>query len=83
MANIPQLVASARSIKSRSDQSVGWKLAAMKAVEASGVTHKPDVKRISGEVFEELRKSGDVPNSKSSTRLWRFGRRVRHAGGQR
>ena len=67
MANLQQLIASARSIKARSDRSVGWKLAAVKAVEASGVTHKPDVARLSQEVLVQLRKRGERGKKRIST----------------
>ena len=65
MANIPQLVVRAREIKAKSDQSVGWPLAVTKAVEATGVRHKPDVQRIKKEVLVQLRKCNDVKSSRT------------------
>ncbi len=77
MANIPRLVERTREIKRDSDQSVGWKLAAMKAVEAQGIRYKPDVKRLSEQVMAELRKCGDVASG-SRRRVTR-----RSVGGRR
>jgi hypothetical protein len=68
MADLQRLVVSARAIKGRSDRSVGWKLAAIKAVEASGVRHKPDVSRLSREVYDELRKCGDMATGTGARR---------------
>jgi hypothetical protein len=64
MADIPRIVVIARAIKAKSDQAVGWKLAAIKAVEASGVRHKPDVERISAQVYAELRKHTHMQRSR-------------------
>lgn len=60
MADIQQLVVRTRAIKAKSDRSVGWKLAAMKAVEASGVRNESDVKRISHDVYVALCRDGTI-----------------------
>ena len=59
MADIAKLTASARAIKARSDRALGWPLAVVKAIEGTGVTHKPDVDRIKRLVLSELSKFGD------------------------
>ena len=58
MANIKALADSTVKLKTKLDPKVGWKLAAMQAVERSGITHKPDVIRLSGAVIHELSARG-------------------------
>ena len=67
MADLPRLVANTREKKRTSDQSVGWPLAAMMAVRASGVTNKADVKRLKERIVAELRRCGDIPSKRLSS----------------
>lgn len=61
MADIKKLVEATKRIKESSDASVGWPLAAIKAVEAQGIRHPPDVRRLQKEILEELRKDNTIP----------------------
>lgn len=59
-ADIGSLADAAVRMKARSDKSVGWPLAAIKAIEGSGIRHKPDVDRLKTKVLEELIARGKV-----------------------
>jgi|GEM_PF-5334045 len=57
MADLMQLAAVARAIKARSDESVGLKLAAIKAIEGNCTRNPSEVKRISQEIYVLLKKT--------------------------
>jgi len=65
-ANIASLADATVRMKARSSNTVGWPLAAIKAIEGTGITHKPDVTRLKKEVLAELGVRGKIPPARSS-----------------
>lgn len=65
MADIAKMADSANRIKQRSDTVVGWPLAAIKGIEAHGVRHAPDVKRLVPLVLRNLEERKLKPRGKS------------------
>lgn len=60
MLSTAELTEATIRVKQRSDKSVGWPLAAIKAIEAKNILHLPDVKKRKMEVLAELRKRGII-----------------------
>jgi hypothetical protein len=60
------LLEATKAVKSRSDSSVGWPLAAIKAIQSKSITHGPDVRRLTRVVMNELR--NDRSNRTHSTK---------------
>lgn len=56
MANIIALADATIRKKDSLAKHIGWPLAAIKAIEGTGIRHKPDVARLKKEVLAELRK---------------------------
>lgn len=65
-ANIATLADATVRMKTRSDKSVGWPLAAIKAIEGTGIKHKPDVARLKTEVLAELGRRGEISPARSA-----------------
>lgn len=65
MADIEKLTDSTERIKAKADKSVGWPLAAIKAIEGSGIRHKPDVARLKKEVLSRLKERGAMQPKKA------------------
>ncbi len=55
MADIEKLVLATERMKAKSDKSVGWPLAAIKAIEASGIKNKQDTERLKEAVLQRLK----------------------------
>ena len=53
-------------IKQHSDKSVGWPLAAIKAIEGKGIRLRADIRKRKGEILAELRARGIIPASRRS-----------------
>lgn len=69
-ANIATLADAAVRMKARSDKNVGWPLATIKAIESTGIRHKPDVERLKKAVLAELGLRGKIRSARSTgTRL--------------
>ncbi|HEY0979258.1 MAG TPA: hypothetical protein VGE23_00215 [Candidatus Paceibacterota bacterium] len=60
-ASVSELAQATQRMKERSDRSVGWPLAAIKAIEGKGIRHKPDVDRLKKSVLAHLRETGVIP----------------------
>ena len=61
VATVSELAQATLRMKERSDRSVGWPLAAIKAIEGKGIRHKPDVDRLKKSVLSHLRETGVIP----------------------
>lgn len=66
MITTVELVEATKRQKRRADRSVGWPLAAIKAIESKGIRHKPDITRLKNVVLDALRAEGVI-----SRRRWR------------
>lgn len=64
MTSIGELTEATILMKQRSDRSVGWPLAAIKAIEGRGIRHKPDVQRLKKRILDALRVQGIIPSRK-------------------
>ena len=60
MIPIEELIEATKRQKRLSDRSVGWPLAAIKAIESKGVRYTPDINRLKRAVLEALRTEGVV-----------------------
>ncbi len=60
MLSIAELTEATIRVKQRSDKSVGWPLAAIKAIEGKNIRHAPDIRRRVAEVLAELRNRGII-----------------------
>ena len=76
MSDIMALTEATIRKKSTFDESVGWPLAAIKTIEAQGITFRPDVIRLKKEILAELRTRG-VYRPMRSVRHYRRVRWVR------
>lgn len=65
-ANIASLADATVRMKARSSKTVGWPLAAIKAIEGTGISHKPDVARLKTQVLAELGKRGAISSARST-----------------
>jgi len=54
VADIEKICESARKRKAQSDQSVGWPLAVIKAIEGQGIRNRADINRLKPVVLEAL-----------------------------
>lgn len=61
--SITELAQAAQRVKNHSDKSVGWPLAAIKAIEGKGIRHKADVARLKRDVLEHLKTEGVIRSS--------------------
>jgi hypothetical protein len=57
---IEELIAATKRQKRLSDKSVGWPLAAIKAIESKGIRYKPDINRLKRAVLRALHAEGVV-----------------------
>lgn len=60
MIAIEELIEATKRQKRLSDRSVGWPLAAIKAIESKGIRHAPDVTRLKKAVLCALRTRGVI-----------------------
>lgn len=65
-ANIASLADATVRLKARSSKSVGWPLAAIKAIEGTGIRNKSDVTRLKKAVLSELGTHGKLRSSRST-----------------
>ncbi len=70
MANIKYLADKA-SLLFRTGQATSYPSAAQLAVKQSGITYKPDIKRLAKQVLSELGKRGNRAKKRRIKRSWR------------